>query len=69
MSSDVPIRKPRYNGRTKKREWEERRSDGGEGLGIKKTKQEGFERVKRKKYTMLLGYSGADYYGMQRYKS
>ncbi|XP_018319729.1 tRNA pseudouridine synthase A isoform X2 [Agrilus planipennis] len=68
MSTTLEIKKPRYNGKTKKRRWEERRSDKGEGLySEKKTKtDEPFVRIKRRKYAMLLGYSGADYFGMQR---
>ncbi|GJQ87875.1 hypothetical protein Trydic_g1146 [Trypoxylus dichotomus] len=58
------LKKPRYDGRTKKRKWEERRTDNGEAFETKKEKNE--ERIKRRKYALLLGYSGVDYYGMQR---
>ncbi|KAI4467752.1 pseudouridylate synthase [Holotrichia oblita] len=62
---DAPlIKKQRYDGRTKKRKWEERRTDNGEAFEAKKEKPE--ERIKRRKYALLLGYSGVDYYGMQR---
>lgn len=65
----------RYDGRTKKRKWEERRSDyakegapeAQEVTDDKKTKIEQFERIKKRKYVLMLGYSGVDYYGMQRY--
>lgn len=62
----------RYDGRTKKRKWEERRSDyvktsNEEHTDDKKTKTENTDRVKRRKYVLMLGYSGVDYYGMQRY--
>lgn len=65
MSTPV-LKKPRYDGRCKKRQWEDRRTDKGESFYEKKAKEEGFERVKRRKYAMLLGYSGVDYFGMQR---
>lgn len=62
----LPVRKPRYDGRSKKRQWEERRTDKGEAFGVKRIKPEGFERIKRRKYALLLSYCGDDYYGMQR---
>lgn len=73
MSGLESIKKPkRYDGRTKKRKWEERRSDyvktTNEDLADdKKVKVENTDRIKRRKYALMLGYSGADYYGMQRY--
>ncbi|KAF5283528.1 hypothetical protein FQR65_LT13849 [Abscondita terminalis] len=61
------IKKPKYDGRTKKRKWEDRRSDKGAGLyPEKKVCDEVYVRIKKRKYAMLLGYSGVDYYGMQR---
>uniref|UniRef100_A0A1Y1JX55 Pseudouridylate synthase 1 homolog n=1 Tax=Photinus pyralis TaxID=7054 RepID=A0A1Y1JX55_PHOPY len=61
------IKKPKYDGRTKKRKWEDRRSDKGAGLySEKKICEEPFVRIKRRKYVMLLGYSGVNYFGMQR---
>lgn len=61
------IKKSKYNGRIKKRKWEERRTDKGAALHPeKKVCEESFVRIKRRKYAMLLGYSGVDYYGMQR---
>lgn len=55
------IVKPKYDGRIKKRQWED--DDDSES---KKTRTEPFERVKRRKYILLLGYSGINYFGMQR---
>ncbi|XP_044259012.1 tRNA pseudouridine synthase A [Tribolium madens] len=75
MSEVKIVRKPRYDGRVKKRQWEERRSDKGEGLDSQKSKivkketdvtGELIEKIKRKKFAVLLGYSGTNYYGMQR---
>lgn len=75
MSDIKIVRKPRYDGRVKKRQWEERRSDKGEGLDPKKSKiikketevtGELLEKIKRRKFAVLLGYSGTNYYGMQR---
>ncbi|KAF7282430.1 hypothetical protein GWI33_002660 [Rhynchophorus ferrugineus] len=74
MSQGPLGRKPRYDGRTKKRQWEERRSDKGAGLDPKLPKllkpnenvETGIDRIKRRKYCILMGYSGSDYYGMQR---
>nr|XP_022908375.1 tRNA pseudouridine synthase A-like [Onthophagus taurus] len=64
MSEKIPIRKPRYDGRSKKRKWEERRTDQGEAFDVKREKTE--DRVKKRKYAILLGYSGSNYFGMQR---
>lgn len=71
MSEIAQLRKARYDGRSKKRKWEERRSDyvapaDGEVSDEKKVKNEAFERIKKRKFVLLLGYSGADYLGMQR---
>lgn len=57
---------PRYQlkEKMKKREWENETPDDA-----KRLKPEGevaFERIKRKKSLVVLGYSGAKYYGMQR---
>lgn len=67
---DNTVKKVRYDGRSKKRAWQERRQSNSEN-DLKKTKLENgenkvFERIKRKKYAMLLGYCGVDYLGMQR---
>lgn len=56
--------KTRYNGRIKKRKWEEKRNNE---VQEKRTCTEPFERVKRKKMAMLFAYSGVKYYGMQRF--
>lgn len=66
MSEETLVSKPKYNGKIKKRNWEERRSDYGAISEEKKQKLEGKERIKKRKFAMLLGYSGVDYYGMQR---
>lgn len=62
ISNYVPRYKSKMN---KKRQWEE-----SEQNGIKKTKEKDdnppFERIKRKKSVILLGYCGAKYFGMQR---
>lgn len=55
--------KPRYNGRVKKRQWED---FGSEGNPEKRANFNPEDRVKRKKCCLLLGYSGANYFGMQR---
>ncbi|XP_013147359.1 PREDICTED: tRNA pseudouridine synthase A, mitochondrial isoform X2 [Papilio polytes] len=56
----------RYKNRNK-RQWEDAKDvkEDGETDG-KKPCSSPFERVKRKKMAMLLGYCGVDYYGMQR---
>ncbi|XP_018560852.1 tRNA pseudouridine synthase A [Anoplophora glabripennis] len=77
MSDIKAFKRARYDGRSKKRQWEERRSDKGEAIGSatpsKKTKNEDIEtvqltldKVKRRKFCLLMGYSGVGYYGMQR---
>lgn len=55
--------KSRYNGRVKKRQWED---FGSEGNPEKRANFNPEDRVKRKKCCLLLGYSGANYFGMQR---
>lgn len=55
--------KPRYNGRVKKRQWEDY---GSEGNPEKRANFNPEDRVKRRKWCLLLGYCGANYYGMQR---
>jgi len=75
MSKPNFVPKPKYDGRTKKRQWEERRSDKGEGLDPTKPKitktddssvQNSMDKIKRRKFAILMGYSGTGYYGMQR---
>uniref|UniRef100_A0A1B0D9A1 Pseudouridylate synthase 1 homolog n=1 Tax=Phlebotomus papatasi TaxID=29031 RepID=A0A1B0D9A1_PHLPP len=54
--------KSRYEGSKKRREWKG-------AIEVSQEKKEGsepFVRIKRKKSVILLGYSGKDYYGMQR---
>lgn len=78
MSESNVIRKPKYDGRSKKRKWEERRTDKGsafDGKRVKENVEENgenleapLEKVKRRKYVLLLGYSGQNYFGMQRFK-
>lgn len=57
-------KKPRYNGQQKKRRWEHfnRRDDSDE----KRVRTNPDERVKKRKYCMLLGFAGASFFGMQR---
>lgn len=57
-------KKPRYNGQQKKRKWEHfnRRDDSDE----KRVRTNPEDRVKRRKYCMLMGFAGANYVGMQR---
>lgn len=55
-------RKEKYDGRSKRRQWEDR----NEETESQRLALDPSERVKRKKSIILLGYSGADYYGMQR---
>lgn len=49
--------------RFRKRQWED--NDTTNGVTQEK-REKPFERVKKKKMAMLLGYCGVDYYGMQR---
>lgn len=52
----------RYDGRSKKRRWVfDRRDDN-----VKRERTAPEDRVKRRKYLMVLGYAGANYIGMQR---
>ena len=56
--------KPRYNGKCKKRQW-----DDSEKTDISDKRQciSPFDRIKKRKSIILLGYSGVNYFGMQRY--
>lgn len=67
--------KVKYDGRSKKRQWQERRTDKGAGLDPtlpKLLKVDGesavqpIDKIKRRKFAVLMGYSGVGYYGMQR---
>lgn len=67
---DNPMKETKrtYDGRTKKRKWEERRLECLEPTVEKREKMDEtkIDRIKRRKFAVLLGYSGADYFGMQR---
>lgn len=52
----------KHDNRAKKRQWEFNRRDDN----VKRVRTENEERVKRRKYLMVLGYAGANYLGMQR---
>lgn len=56
----------RYDGRKKKRQWQGGTDWNAEDPRPKQERTEPFERVKRKKCALLLGYCGKNYYGMQR---
>lgn len=63
--TELPAKKKRYCGIHKKRPWVDYRaqSDGSE------EKRQCFrpeDRVKKRKYCLLMGYAGANYFGMQR---
>lgn len=57
-----PAKRPKYDGRSKKRSWEFNRRDDN----VKRVRTNPEDRIKRRKYLMLLGYAGANYIGMQR---
>lgn len=52
----------KHDNRAKKRQWEFNRRDDS----AKRVRNENEERVKRRKYLMVLGYCGSQYIGMQR---
>lgn len=54
--------KKKYDGRKKKRQWVFNRRDDD----AKRVRTAPEDRVKRRKYLMVLGYAGANYIGMQR---
>lgn len=64
QSSAEPRRqnKQKYDGRAKKRQWVFNRRDDD----AKRERTAPEERVKRRKYLVVLGYAGANYIGMQR---
>ncbi|VEN59748.1 unnamed protein product [Callosobruchus maculatus] len=76
MNGLKPFLKPKYDGRSKKRQWEERRFDKGESIGSDQKKpkineaqtepEQPVEKIKRRKFALLMGYSGVNYFGMQR---
>lgn len=57
-------KKPRYDGRKKKRKWENKKTD--EIVDEKRAKVNPEDKVRRRKYCVILGYAGANYIGMQR---
>lgn len=58
----TPVKKPKYDGRCKKRKWQfDRRDDS-----VKRERVNTEEKIKRRKYLVVLGYAGANYIGMQR---
>lgn len=59
-------KKPRYDGRYKKRQWEDRSKDAENGIDRKRACFNPEDRVKKRKFCLLMGYSGANYLGMQR---
>lgn len=60
-------KKPRYNGRHKKRQWENTdRNRRDDACDEKRVCIKPEERIKRRKFCMLMGYAGANYFGMQR---
>ncbi|XP_045469503.1 tRNA pseudouridine synthase A [Harmonia axyridis] len=67
MQEENKAKRLKYDGRLKKRQWQDRRSDNRDSK-ISKTNEnsEPFERIKRRKYAMLMGYCGVGYFGMQR---
>lgn len=54
--------KGKYDGRSKKRRWEFNRRDDN----VKRVRTDPEDRVKRRKFLLVLGYAGANYVGMQR---
>lgn len=52
----------KYDGRSKKRAWHFNRRDDN----VKRVRSDAEERVKRRKFLVVLGYAGANYFGMQR---
>lgn len=55
-------KKIKFDGRSKKRFWQFNRRDDS----IKRVRTDPEDRVKRRKFIMVLGYAGANYMGMQR---
>lgn len=58
--------KSRYDGRKKKRQWQGGSDYTEQTPNPKKECTEPFERIKRRKSAILMGYCGKNYYGMQR---
>ncbi|CAF4880800.1 unnamed protein product [Pieris macdunnoughi] len=63
----VDKQRTRFQQRQRKRQWEfNENKKGNSECEAKKLCDQPFERIKRKKMAMLLGYCGVDYFGMQR---
>lgn len=56
-------KKPKYNGAFKKRKWNFNRRDDSDEKRVRTNPE---ERVKKRKYCMLMAFGGAKYFGMQR---
>lgn len=54
--------KGKYDGRSKKRSWTFNRRDDD----VKRVRTDPEDRVKRRKFLLVVGYAGANYMGMQR---
>lgn len=61
-TKEEPTKKVKYDGRCKKRQWQFNRRDDN----VKREKINPEDRVKKRKFLMVLGYAGANYVGMQR---
>lgn len=61
---DTGKKRQKYDGRSKKRQWVFNRRNDDDAKRVRPTVPE--DRVKRRKYLMVLGYAGANYIGMQR---
>lgn len=59
---EEPAKKTKYDGRCKKRKWQFNRRDDNP----KREKINPEDKVKRRKFLVVLGYAGANYVGMQR---
>lgn len=57
-----PMKKVKYDGRCKKRKWQFNRRDDD----VKREKINPEDKIKRRKFLLVLGYAGANYIGMQR---
>lgn len=64
-STEVPPKKKRYCGIHKKRPWVDYRAQS-EGDEEKRQCFRPEDRIKKRKYCLLIGYAGANYFGMQR---
>lgn len=61
------FKKERYNGKFKRRDWKPETDEAKKArLDAAAERGEVFERVRRRKGAVLLGYSGVNYCGMQR---